>query len=90
MARAYPAEFRNDVVAVARKHEASISQIAKDFGLRVAPIPKPILGTSGHRFTHLNARRGGFCRARQRPIDLDHLPLHPTRQDEEQHLPKRY
>ena len=30
MARAYPPEFRNDVVAVARKHEAPISQIAKD------------------------------------------------------------
>jgi transposase len=33
MAKAYPAEFRDDVVRVARKHEATISQIAKDFGI---------------------------------------------------------
>jgi transposase len=38
MARAYPAEFRNDVVAVARKHEAPISQIAKDFGISEATL----------------------------------------------------
>ena len=36
MARAYPPEFRNDVVAVARKHEAPISQIAKYFGISEA------------------------------------------------------
>ena len=33
MPRAFPIEFRNDVVAVARKGEASIAQVAKDFGL---------------------------------------------------------
>jgi transposase len=33
MAKAYPPEFRRDVVAVARKHEAPLSQIAKDFGI---------------------------------------------------------
>jgi transposase len=33
MSRAYPAEFRNDVVAVARQRKASISQVAKDFGI---------------------------------------------------------
>ena len=33
MARAYPQEFRDDVVAVARRGEAPISQIAKDFGI---------------------------------------------------------
>ena len=38
MARAYPPEFRNDVVAVARKHEAPISQIAKDFGISEATL----------------------------------------------------
>jgi len=31
--KAFPAEFRRDVVAVARKGEAPISQIAKDFGI---------------------------------------------------------
>jgi transposase-like protein len=33
MKRPYPKEFRDDVVAVARKGEAPISQIAKDFGI---------------------------------------------------------
>ena len=38
MARAHPVEFRNDVVAVARKHEATLSQIAKDFGIAEATL----------------------------------------------------
>jgi transposase len=29
----YPAEFRRDVIAVARKSEASVAQVAKDFGI---------------------------------------------------------
>jgi transposase-like protein len=29
----YPVEFRRDVVAVARKREAPLTQIAKDFGI---------------------------------------------------------
>ncbi len=33
MPKPYPVEFRRDVVAVARKREASLSQIAKDFGI---------------------------------------------------------
>ena len=33
MPKAFPAEFRRDVVAVARKGEASLAQIAKDFGI---------------------------------------------------------
>jgi transposase-like protein len=33
MRSAYPKEFRDDVVAVARKGESPISQIAKDFGV---------------------------------------------------------
>lgn len=33
MPKAFPVEFRNDVVAVARKGQAPISQIAKDFGI---------------------------------------------------------
>ena len=32
-AKAYPKEFRDDVVAVARKAEAPLNQIAKDFGI---------------------------------------------------------
>jgi transposase len=34
----YPAEFRRDVVAVARKHEAPLAQIAKDFGISEATL----------------------------------------------------
>lgn len=33
MPRPFPKEFRQDVVAVARKGEAPVSQIAKDFGI---------------------------------------------------------
>jgi transposase len=33
MPRAFPMEFRRDVVAVARRKQAPMSQIAKDFGI---------------------------------------------------------
>lgn len=33
MPKPYPEEFRRDVVAVARRREAPMSQIAKDFGI---------------------------------------------------------
>jgi transposase len=33
MPKAFPIEFRQDVVAVARKGEAPLSQIARDFGV---------------------------------------------------------
>jgi len=33
MPKPYPEEFRRDVVAVARKREAPLGQIAKDFGI---------------------------------------------------------
>ena len=33
MPKAFPEEFRRDVVAVARKGEAPLSQVAKDFGI---------------------------------------------------------
>ena len=36
MPKAFPLEFRRDVVAVARKGEAPIAQIAKDFGISEA------------------------------------------------------
>ena len=38
MAKAFPDEFRRDVVAVARKHEAPLKQIAKDFGISEATL----------------------------------------------------
>ncbi len=33
MPKPYPQEFRDDVVAVARKGQAPLNQIAKDFGI---------------------------------------------------------
>jgi transposase-like protein len=33
MPKPYPVEFRRDVVVVARKREAPLTQIAKDFGI---------------------------------------------------------
>jgi transposase len=33
MPKAFPLEFRRDVVAVARKGEAPLSQVAEDFGI---------------------------------------------------------
>ena len=33
MPKAFPLEFRRDVVAVARQRQAPLSQIAKDFGI---------------------------------------------------------
>ena len=33
MAKAYPREFRDNVVAVARKGQSPLKQIAKDFGI---------------------------------------------------------
>ncbi len=38
MPRPYPAEFRRDVVAVARKGDAPLSRIAKDFGISEATL----------------------------------------------------
>lgn len=33
MPKPFPREFRDDVVAIARKRESSLAQIAKDFGI---------------------------------------------------------
>ena len=38
MGKPYPKEFRDDVVRVARKGDASIEQLAKDFGVSDASI----------------------------------------------------
>ncbi|WP_420107686.1 IS3 family transposase [Kocuria marina] len=38
MPKPYPEEFRRDVVAVTRKHEAPLSQIARDFGISEATL----------------------------------------------------
>lgn len=38
MPKAFPEEFRRDVVAVARQKRAPITQIAKDFGISPAAV----------------------------------------------------
>ncbi|MGX0886319.1 transposase [Kocuria rhizophila] len=38
MPKPYPEEFHRDVVAVACKHEAPLSQIARDFGISEATL----------------------------------------------------
>jgi transposase len=38
MAKRYPKEFRDDVVKVARLHQAPMTQIAKDFGISDATL----------------------------------------------------
>jgi transposase len=38
MSKAFPKEFKRDVVAVARKREASMTQIARDFGISEATL----------------------------------------------------
>lgn len=40
MVKPFPTEFRRDVVAVARKSETSLSQIAKDFGIGQSTLHK--------------------------------------------------
>lgn len=40
MPKAFPEEFRRDVVAVARKREAPIAQIAKDFGISASCVQR--------------------------------------------------
>ena len=40
MAKAFPKEFRRDVIAVARKREATLAQICKDFGVSEACLQR--------------------------------------------------
>jgi transposase len=40
MPKAFPKEFRRDVIAVARKREAPLSQIAKDFGVSITCLQR--------------------------------------------------
>lgn len=67
MPKAFPPEFRRDVVAVARKGEAPLSQIAKDFGisesclhrwLKLADIDEGVRpGTTGSESAELRELR---------------------------------
>ena len=40
MPKAYPREFREDVVAIARRREVSFAQVAKDFGISETCVQK--------------------------------------------------
>ena len=40
MVKAYPDEFRRDVIAVARKGEAPLTQVAKDFGISITCLQR--------------------------------------------------
>ena len=53
MPKAFPAEFRADVIAVARKGEAPLRQIAKDFGISEACL---------HRWLKIADREDGAGR----------------------------
>jgi len=59
MARAYPQEFRDDVVAVARKHEAPLTQIAKDFGISDATLAQLVEARRHRRRTSARQEAGG-------------------------------
>ena len=56
MPRPHPKEFRDDVVAVARRGEAPIAQIAKDFGISEACL---------HRWLKIADRENGAGRSGQ-------------------------
>jgi transposase len=49
--KAFPEEFRRDVIAVARKGEAPIRQVAKDFGISEACL---------HRWLKIADREDGI------------------------------
>lgn len=40
MPKAFPKEFRRDVIAVARKREGSLVQVAKDFGVSITCLQR--------------------------------------------------
>lgn len=54
MPKPFPAEFRADVIAVARKGEAPLRQIAKDFGISEACL---------HRWIKIADREDGLDRS---------------------------
>ena len=66
VAKPYPKEFREDVVAVARTGQAPLSQIAKDFGISEACL---------HRWLKIADREDGVDRtgspgARDESVEL--------------------
>ena len=70
MAKAYPKEFRDDVVAVARRGQAPLSQIATPFGKEAL---QALGGPSGPRVHVVGART--TPRATIRPKEMRDPPL---------------
>ncbi len=69
MAKPYPKEFRDDVVAVARKGQAPLSQIAKDFGISEGSLAnwmKKADIEDGHRPGLTDADRGELRELKKR------------------------
>lgn len=73
MPNSFPAEFRADVIAVARKGEAPLRQIAKDFGisdeLRLAIV------TWIERTYHRCRRQRALGRLTPTEFELFHTPV---------------
>src|SRR5660397_212048 len=76
MPRPYPKEFRGDVVAVARRGGAPISQIARDFGITESclrnwlPAADVEDGARPGRTAAESAERRGTCPRRRSHTDL--------------------
>lgn len=69
MAKPYPKEFRDDVVAVARKGQAPLAQIAKDFGISEGSLTnwmKKADIEDGHRPGPSDADRAELREAKKR------------------------
>ena len=56
----YPKEFRRDVIAVARKGDQSIAQVARSFGISESCL---------HRWLRIADREDGAERALSKPVD---------------------
>lgn len=69
MAKPYPKEFRDDVVAVARKGQVPLTQIAKDFGISEGSLSnwmKQADVEDGRRSGPTQAERAELREARRR------------------------
>ncbi len=64
MPKPFPAEFRADVIAVARKGEAPLRQIAKDFGISEACL---------HRWLKIADREDGAWDCPRFGLSLIHI-----------------
>jgi len=69
MPKPYPKEFRDDVVAVARKGQARLKQIAKDFGICEGCLSNWMRKADvegGHRLGLIDAERAELRESKKR------------------------